>query len=113
MTKEPTAIERAITRAIEGGYGIPSDFIMVIRDDSSRGFHFVERGVVPSVNDILLDPAFWQALGRAEGWWESFPESSADPDTYWVKQWHGLIDALASGQSPESYLASILTPSHE
>ncbi len=94
-------IEQAIKKAIEGGYKrIPSDF--------SLGF---ENGYLINYGDcgqvwleaILLDPQFWQCLGKAMGWqmvreWEG---------RYWKKYWHRFIDHLAENKSIDSFFKEL------
>lgn len=52
---------------------------------------------------LLLDPAFWQALGKARGWelWEGWDEEC--PECHWKALWHRLIDHLADGKDVESF----------
>ncbi len=49
-------MEKAIKKAIEGGY---KDYTET-SGSSCQKYH----------SDILLDPKFWQALGKAEGWYQ-------------------------------------------
>ncbi len=52
-------MEKAIRKAIEGGYKIEWSM-----DVAVNGYYR---------SHILLDPLFWQALGKAEGWDDSKP----------------------------------------
>ena len=61
--------------------------------------------------EILLDPAFFQALGRGLGWQEK-----GYPDKYeghWKAQWsyehHRLIDWIDDGKSVEEFMRLLLT----
>ncbi len=57
------------------------------------------------LSEIFLDPAFWQALGKARGW-----EKSSYNDEFkflWLTVWHRFIDHLAEGKDAESFFASL------
>lgn len=90
------AIEQAIKEAVEkGGYGIVA----------------VGTLSIPATQEqVLLDPLFWQALGKARGWNNHNPihdtrDISKEP---WKIMWHRLIDHLAEGKSTEDYFASLI-----
>ena len=53
-------VQDAIKQAIEGGYDISKQF----RFNLPRNY---ENSEVLR-NDVLLDPLFWQALGKGRGW---------------------------------------------
>ncbi len=80
-------------------------------------------------NRFLLDPAFWQALGKARGWERRTPVCIFDGDMSqftgfdekcpscgrelthpltWKYQWHCFIDHLAEGKDAESFFAELL-----
>ncbi len=95
-----TNIEKAIREAVEkGGY--------------ARGKSiFTADGVVRlNANPELffLDPAFWQALGKARGWdskkkYLRFGTMRLE----WQHKWHYFIDHLAEGKDPaESFFATL------
>lgn len=83
-------MEEAIKKAIEGGYlkalnditGLPSDFL--------------------NESAVLLDPLFWQALGKAEGW--IYPVGGMNG----LREWHKFIDHLAEGKDAESFFTNLL-----
>jgi hypothetical protein len=78
------AIEQAIKEAVEkGGYEITFDHE-----------HEYKHG---SYGRFLLDPSFWQALGKAKGWNIGTVEIN----------WHRLIDHLAEGKDAESFFAAL------
>lgn len=75
-------------------------------------FSFVSRGGawVDVVSDyhVLLDPAFWQALGKARRWDEHrCIVNNGLCDKCWSSHWHRLIDHLASGKEVESFFATL------
>jgi hypothetical protein len=55
------AVQRAIERAIEGGYD-PFE----TQHGHQEHHAFCYAGVNKS--ELLLDPLFWQAIGKVEGW---------------------------------------------
>lgn len=65
------------------------------------------------VDSFALDPQFWIALGKAEGWnqkrWtDNIPGKRPEiltPD--WLAEWHRFIDHLASGKNAESFFESL------
>lgn len=90
--KPQEIMELAYQRAKEGGY----------------------LGQVYSAHGFLLDPTFWQALGKAEGWgnisldgavWKSGRDGYIN---VWQSYWHDFIDALASGKSADAFFEELL-----
>lgn len=64
----------------------------------------------PFRREDLLDPTFWQALGKALGWnkWEGF-NKPYDMKDEWQDQWHRFITALSEGQSPDDFFKTLLS----
>ena len=99
-------IEQAITKASTDGrwkdghvWGLEGERVILIDDLGNR------VGAL-SFHEALLDPAFWQSLGKALGW----DEGALTSPTYkggwmWRHQWHRFIDHLADGGTPDSYFA--------
>lgn len=83
-------MKEAIQKAIEGGYRQTS----------------FDLSYSP-----LLDPLFWQALGKAMGW-EDFEGYDVEGDFSkiegWRNHWHRFIDHLASGGDAESFFKELL-----
>lgn len=52
-------------------------------------------------SSIFIDPAFWQALGKARGW-------IAPPSGQAYFYQHRFIDHLAGGKDAESFFAELL-----
>ncbi len=84
---------------------------------------------------ILLDPAFWQCLGKAQRWPAFFhrgepasekllawckkrEEETGEPylgqvlTPSWLHYWHRFIDHLAENQDPESFFSSLHSLTH-
>ena len=109
-----TAIKKAIRLSIKGGWkghaqDDPVDIDMVL--------HELGKGV-------FLDPLFWQALGKAEGWdmddrsiWSSRSGGKMghlDGQLYRFNspRWHlhRFIDHLIEGKDINSFFEKLLTP---
>lgn len=58
---------------------------------------------------ILLDPLFWQALGKARAWaLTKHPiRGRYKYMKSWISEWHRFIDHLAEGKPAESFFASL------
>lgn len=78
-------ISEAIKKAIEGGYD----------RTRSRGLEGECR-----INFCLLDPQFWQCLGKAMGWDETGVPLS-------LCQLHRFVDHLWRGETPESFFKDL------
>lgn len=78
-------------------------------------------------NDILLDPTFWQALGKAEGW-EKEPHlckecgvigtgtfnhmnacKTRTRSSDWITIWHRFINHIASGGDIDTFFTNLLS----
>lgn len=97
-----TGIETAIKKAIEGGYDpVKNPYKRYKLEDF-----------------ILLDPLFWQALGKAEGWKYISIENGITvrvkrPTNYisseeWLVRWHSFIDHIARGKDINSFFEDLL-----
>ncbi len=116
-------METAIKKAIQGGYELRKEnsFFADIKDLSKIS---VRNHI------ILLDPLFWQALGKAEGWdldvnnptWLcpvcansldemicQIDEKSIGIET-WRYNWHLFLDHIAEGKSIAEFFNSLLSP---
>ena len=68
-------------------------------------------------HEILLDPLFWQALGKSMGWGNTnvcghcrsnlYDSYERKEDKMWHYYWLSFIDHLAEGGSVESYFANL------
>ena len=83
-----------INYAIEGGYGNDNAYVQidgglaVCFPGTDRIDYFVSKEFV------LLDPLFWQSLGKALGY-----ERFTGQKDRWKREWHRFIDALSEGTS--------------
>jgi hypothetical protein len=83
-------MEKAIKRAIEGGY--------FRRLEGNPECNCGDLTMKQSTYYILLDPEFWKCLGKSEGW--TYDE--------WLYRWHELIDHLAKEKDIDSFFNGIL-----
>lgn len=121
-------MENVIKSAIRGGY---EHFLM---SDGNNGL----KAIGECKSDILLDPLFWQCLGKAEGWtgekirmcngcgvalkWNEKEDMNgqhggkkgcgSDIQEYegqWLIEMHRFIDHLAEGKSIDEFFNNLLT----
>lgn len=94
-----SAIENCIREAVEkGGYEPNVDLLWPLAE-----------------NKVLLDPSFWQALGKAKGWLDwitedhvyTTGESGQGRFTCPICVWHRFIDKLASGGTAEEFFREL------
>jgi len=97
-------MEKAIQKAIEGGY-----------------IESIHDGWKEWQGDYLLDPIFWQCLGKAEGWkkWKKDGGMELDEPVSrgqepflqpsWKWYWHSFIDHIADGGDIDTYFHKLLS----
>lgn len=115
-------MEKAIQKAIEGGWNkiwtsceTPTG---ISKSHDYRDWNIQWKDTtVPQIvrqNDFLLDPLFWQALGKAMGWGKKMSVSIASGGgtawhtKKWQAHWHDFIDHLAEGKDAESFFAELI-----
>lgn len=93
-------MNNAIKKAIEGGY----------RKATGLDWLYVERYFdTHQRTALLLDPLFWQALGKAEGWNKDKTfEGDGITLISWKREWHKFIDHLAEGKPVDDFFNKIL-----
>lgn len=85
-------LEQAIEKAIKSGYDAPLLW---------ESAYVLKRS-------ILLDPLFWQSLGKSMVWPnEKVVDRYGTQFVNWKDYWHRLIDHLAEGGSIESYFEDL------
>lgn len=107
-------MEEAIKKAIEGGMGgmKKETTVHLIENQDLAVFTLKDRQVIMSVAKIVIDPLFWQALGKAEGWEHSCSKGDyCDRELEWKERWHEFIDHLAEGKDIDTFFDNLLTPS--
>jgi len=127
-----TAIETAIQKAISNGWR--KDLVQQYEDLACSHTKPLERIIDVPKEKIFIDPAFWQALGKAMGWGilycercnqKAIPvrEKESDPE-YWkdccpkkklsygqssLYHQHRFIDHLAEGKDAESFFEKLIS----
>lgn len=94
-------MQQAIKRAIEGRYKNCGEN----RVGTSDFEELVHEA------DLLLDPNFWQCLGKAEGWEEiemQDPHREFNGKSTWLNNQHRLIDHLANKGSIDEFFKKLL-----
>lgn len=99
-------MEQALAKAYGAGY-IPKPI------DGSFAIEYNEKGqtekYVVSKSEILLDPLFWQCLGKAMGWGDltvSRDDWTTQPK--WLYEWKNLVEHLAKNKDTESFFNELL-----
>src|SRR5580698_8082121 len=114
-----TYTEQAIHDARKGGYEI--DKLKANPHAEIDGVNLIVEMEAKS-KAFLLDPLFWQSLGKTLGWtgqveWWSFEnvngsdspehEETKHYDPQWIWYWRCFIDYLAGGGDAESFFESL------
>ena len=118
-----TNTQKAIEDSVKGGFILLGDRTLKletpVREYRKRGNRMFVRlrgntaGIRIPIQEILLDPLFWQCLGKERGWklWMDTgyhtTDETAIQDYSWRVHWHSLIDALAYGRSIEDFFTSL------
>lgn len=95
-------MEKAIKKAIEGGY--EPNYDCECQLPTTCDWH-VEMEIVRS----FLDPLFWQALGKQQGWRQDGAiRHGKAPKGDWYMYWHDFVDCLAEGKTADSFFEELL-----
>ncbi len=110
-----TYTDKAIQRASGAGY---FDGKLRYKPGLAWGYEIKGNGFgLVSAFQILYDPFFWQALGRAQGneleyieftIWRSISSSDIVKTIWWIAQWHMFIDHLAEGKKVDDFFKQLL-----
>ncbi len=110
-------MEQAIKIAIENGwkpftgylrkkFELESDCAIFYDKVNVRRFYF---------SDMVLDPLFWQALGKGLGWEETnncwgcgYDEGATERTPGWKIKMHRFIDHLVEGKGIESFFTELI-----
>lgn len=114
-----THIEIAIRDAVEkGGYKDPR-FSITTKEDADEKYAELlnEYAKWTQRPQVFLDPAFWQALGKARGWneggygvtWTFNGDLIGQRDGINKSEhiWHQFINHLQGGKDAESFFADL------
>jgi hypothetical protein len=121
--EQAMTIKEAIEKAVKGGYHLDGSDGMGIYDEGAhRDFSAGTRTenastCMVAVKATLLDPQFWQALGKALEWnavsnlasicVHGEEECQTCRSSYWRYQWHCFLQALVDGHTPEAFFARL------
>ena len=102
-----TKTQQAIQYAIEKGYKYTSQLfgldILIQNQKLNREIH---------LRFVLLDPLFFQALGKKLGWaiitCDNFGKGDVNCNPSWLYHQHRLIDWIAERKDIESFFAEII-----
>ncbi len=102
-------MEQAIKKAIEGGYKAPFGKPYKTKHYATQagGLNLTAISQDLNIPTVLLDPLFWQCLGKALGWFEAYPEREIVKSQYLI-EWHRFIDHVAEGKDVDSFFKELL-----
>lgn len=117
-------MEKILKLAVESGYEgnnvkFQLDFERLNTHNGVRRYQWSgERSYKALLMESVLDPLFWQALGKSLGWNQipatldnekiMFPKNPNKNANYYIFYWHRFIDHLIAGKSAESYFEELL-----
>ncbi len=107
-------IKQAIQRAIDNGWRYGGCRVMLLKRADTFPAPVIAVHIYNGIRfgltaeQVVLDPKFWEALGRAEGWGKYTGEKSTleDRET-WKDKMHRMIDALIAGKSLEEFFKEL------
>lgn len=116
--------ETFIKKGIEGGWLPRGDKNVYLSGIVIGGFSFNHTDTKDIFafymlySEILLDPKFWQAVGKVEGWDRAIMDKEEkelarkisgkeNVDWSWQEKMNGLMPALQEGKSIEEYLKTL------
>lgn len=104
----------AIYKSIKAGYGRPEwQEWITLPLLSLKGYQWKEMYSLTSRALMLIDPLFWQSLGKAEGWTcdddgECENEVCLGKDG-WKIMWHRFIDHIIEGKPIDDFFTTLLS----
>jgi hypothetical protein len=116
--EQPMTLQEAMNKAVEGGYHLHGSDRMDTDDAGANreGSAWIRTEDAPTcvvgVQEPLLDPHFWRALGLALGWHEGVATQCLIYEQWWRQPWHRFIDHLADGHTPEAFFERMPFPEY-
>ena len=114
-------MEQAIKKAVLAGYVLDTEFFKYDGFGTKHVAYFLKNQHSQSkwYSEILFDPLFWQALGKAEGWrdkdnsrnkfWTSQKEGNKITLLdEWENQCHNFIDHLITSKPIDTFFEELL-----
>lgn len=106
-------IEQFVEKAIEGGYEgkeIKQVFYYDAHDENEKIWMAEQcpgkQGRF-SLDELLLDPLAWQAVGKVERWKTTATKYPWCDREEWQNCMHRMIDALCEGRTLEDYIRTL------
>lgn len=115
-----TYIERAIEKAIEGGYKSiihfkNGNYTLGYEWGGAEDYDLIHKREFQS--HFFLDHLFWQSLGKAMGWrgttYIQMGTKINETCNDWKYYWMLFVDHLAAGKDPESFFEELLKVEEE
>lgn len=106
-------MEQAIKKAIKGGWKPLGEAVHKNFLDKKWGISEINANYYHQPT-WLLQPSFWQCLGKAMGWKEYLEAGGLTTDEEycmdlgWRVVWHSFIDHLSHGKDAESFFNELL-----
>lgn len=107
-------IENAIQKAIEGGYDSEKRLAIHFSPIASIAIRAKSLTHSDFLSRVLIDPLFWQCLGKALGWGDESECPLACCGgvcpiniPMWQSQWHRFISHLSGGKDVESFFENL------
>lgn len=99
-----TNTQQIIQDAIDGGWKYQGEHSVIKCEIAPAVATFSVDGIDFKITkeQALLDPSFWQAVGKTRGWNEGMNENHS-----WFYYWHHFIDHLADGLSVDEALGKL------
>lgn len=91
-------MEKAIKKALEGGYSLSG-----YSKSNPKTYIADEKQY-----ELFLDPLFWQCLGKQQGWAKREDRTFEAEMECWQARQHGLIDYINAGKSIDSFFEELL-----
>jgi hypothetical protein len=104
-------IKESIEKAVKGGWNpkFSRGMGVIEADTATRTLNVKSDAPTLSYGDMFLDPSFWQALGKVEGWCyhePAYAECKCTGDLA-LKKFQEMTFALWEGKTIEQYLETL------
>ena len=102
-------IKQAIQKAIDNGWKYNYDKELSFEADGSEKWG---AGLI-QIDGLLLDPKFWEALGKAKEWkkdstnFSGFDCEVDYPQSGYIVKMHEMIEHLIDGKTIEEYFKTL------
>ncbi len=109
-------MKEALKLAIKEGYQKGNFYFVLtesVKEDAPESIKEArDRMLLTEKEKYLLDPVFWQSLGKALGWSESkdFEKNHSEVIfvARWLYVWHQFIDWVANGKNVDEFFKELI-----